>query len=198
MFVNSDEPRLGVMTQEEFIKQINAKQMTAFRELFREYYRYLVLYAIRFVQQPAVAEDIVQEVMTAVWESTKTYNSYYGFRSFLYDSVKHGCLNHLRHQEVEKRYCIQVLEENENNNDDYQLMKEEVYRKLYQAVNELPDRCREIFEFHLQGKKNEEIAELLNLSVLTVKTQKKKAMRYLRERLGSLYFVILYLLSTPN
>lgn len=186
---------LGEMRQDEFIRQINTKQITAFRELFREYYRYLVLYAIRYVEQQAVAEDIVQEVLTAVWESSKTYNTYHGFRSFLYDSVKNGCLNYLRHQEVEKKYCTRILEENEIMNDDYQLMKEEIYRKLFQAISELPERCREIFEYHLQGKKNEEIAGLLNLSVLTVKTQKKKAMRYLRERLGNSFVLVLYLIG---
>ena len=63
-------------------------------------------------------------------------------------------------------------------------MKEELYERLFSVVDELPPRCREVFLLHLDGKKNEEIAELLNISLLTVKTQKKKAMSYIRERLG--------------
>ena len=50
------------MQPEEFIDQINRKQMPAFRELFGSFYRYLVLYAMRYVRQQEVSEDIVQEV----------------------------------------------------------------------------------------------------------------------------------------
>lgn len=72
-------------------------------------------------------------------------------------------------------------------------MREEIYRRIYRVVEELPEGCRKIFEQHLKGRKNEEIAALLNISVETVKSQKKKAVRILRERLGSLYFLVVCL-----
>ena len=77
--------------------------------------------------------------------------------------------------------------------EDYRLMREEMYRALHRAVDELPERCRQVFKLHLQGKKNEEIAQILELSVETVKTQKKKAMYFLRERLGRLYYLLIIL-----
>ena len=89
------------MQPDEFIDQINRKQMPAFRELFGTFYRYLVLYALRYVKQQEVSEDVVQEVFIAIWESDKKYNSYHGFRAFLYDAVKNRCLNYLEHQNVE-------------------------------------------------------------------------------------------------
>lgn len=178
------------MIPEEFIKQINGKHIAAFRELFSVFYRYLVLYAMRYVRQQEVAEDVVQEVFVAIWESDKEYNSYHGFRAFLYDSVKNKCLNHLKHEEVERRHAEIMMQEQEEDDEDYRLMREEMYRELHRVVALLPDRCRAVFELHLQGKKNEEIASLLKLSVETVKTQKKKAMYFLRERLGQLYHIL--------
>ena len=62
------------MQPEEFIEQINRKQVTAFRELFGAFYRYLVLFAIRYVKQQEEEEDIVKEVFMAVWESDNKYN----------------------------------------------------------------------------------------------------------------------------
>ena len=181
------------MVPEEFIEQINGKHIAAFRELFRVFYRYLVLYGMRYVRQQEVAEDIVQEVFVAIWEGDKAYNSYHGFRAFLYDSVKNKSLNYLKHQEVERRYTEIMMQEQEEEDEDYRLMREELYRELHRVVDELPDRCRTVFELHLQGKKNEEIASLLELSVETVKTQKKKAMHFLRERLGRLYHILVAL-----
>lgn len=181
------------MIPEEFIEQINGKHIAAFRELFSVFYRYLVLYAMRYVRQQEVAEDVVQEVFVAIWESDKEYNSYRGFRAFLYDSVKNKCLNHLKHEEVERRHAEIMMQEQEEDDEDYRLMREEMYRELHRVVALLPDRCRAVFELHLEGKKNEEIAQALALSVETVKTQKKKAMHFLREQLGHLFHVLVAL-----
>ena len=182
------------MQPEEFIDQINRKQMPAFRELFGSFYRYLVFrIAYQYLFNKYDAEDIVQEVFIAIWESDKKYNSYHGFRAFLYDSVKNRCLNYLKHQEVERRHAEILLQEQDEEDEDHRLMREEMYRALHRAVDELPERCRQVFELHLQGKKNEEIAQMLELSVETVKTQKKKAMHFLREWLGRLYYLLMIL-----
>ena len=102
-------------------------------------------------------------------------------------------LNYLKHQEVERRHAEILLQEQDEEDEDYRLMREEMYRALHRAVDELPERCRQVFKLHLEGKKNEEIAQVLELSVETVKTQKKKAMYFLRERLGKSYCLLIVL-----
>ena len=169
------------------------KQTEAFRELFSEFYNSLVLFAMGFVEQQDVAEDIVQEVFIAVWERDARYPTYNAFRSFLYNSVKNASLNHLKHKNVEEKYLASLNLENEGDDIDLKMMEEELYRLLFKTIDELPDKCRNIFLLHLEGKGNEEIALLLNLSILTVKTQKKRAMSYIRERLGRVYFVMMSL-----
>ena len=173
--------------EEQFLQRINAKQPEAFRELFSEFYNSLVLFAMGFVEQQDVAEDIVQEVFIAVWERDAQYPTYNAFRSFLYNSVKNAGLN------VEEKYLASLNLEDEGDDIDLKMMEEELYRLLFKTIDELPDKCRNIFLLHLEGKGNEEIALLLNLSILTVKTQKKRAMSYIRERLGRVYFVMMSL-----
>lgn len=179
--------------EEQFLQRINTKQTEAFRELFSEFYNSLVLFAMGFVEQQDVAEDIVQEVFIAVWERDARYPTYNAFRSFLYNSVKNASLNHLKHKNVEEKYLTSLNLENEGDDIDLKMMEEELYRLLFKTIDELPDKCRNIFLLHLEGKGNEEIALLLNLSILTVKTQKKRAMSYIRERLGRVYFVMMSL-----
>ena len=67
------------MLPDEFIDQINRKQMPAFRELFGTFYRYLVLYALRYVKQQEVAEDVVQEVFIAIGRVIKSIIHITGF-----------------------------------------------------------------------------------------------------------------------
>ena len=184
--------------EEEFIRQLNAKQVEAYHYLFEELYAYLIVYAMRYVQQKEVAEDIVQETFVALWEKEKSYNSYIGLKAFLYDAVRNRALDYLKHKQVEDKYTSYVLIHcNDESDLDYKLMREEIYRELYRAVAELPTRCQEIFKLYMEGKKNEEIAQLLNLSPETVKTQRKIAMRLLRERLSGLAFTF-FLLMLPR
>lgn len=176
--------------EEDFIRQINLKKVVAFRMLFNEFYGALVVFAMRFVEQQEVAEDIVQDLFTAMWERDARYSSYPGLKTFLYNSVRNNCLDYLKHRNVEKKY-IDSLTFGEYATDelDDKIMKEELYRMLVMAIHDLPYRCREIFEMHMQGKRNEEIARMLGLSIMTVKTQKKRAVQYLKRRLGDAYMI---------
>ena len=77
----------------------------------------------------------------------------------------------------------EIIEEEDTN-------EEEVYRLLFRAIDKLPTRCREVFLLHMDGKKNEEIATLLGISIETVKTQKKRAIQFIKEQMGTCYFLL--------
>lgn len=186
------------MSDEQFLHRINEKDLDAFGKLFADFYNALVSYAVTFVGRQDVAEDIVQDLFVEIWERSAPFASYDGFKTFLYHSVRNTCLNYLKHEEVEKKYVATLSEYDENDDElDFKIMEEELYRLLFTAIDELPAKCRQIFKLHLEGKGNEEIATLLDLSVQTVKTQKKRAMAYLRERLGNVYFLLLAMQVIP-
>ena len=107
--------------EESFLQRINTKQPEAFRELFSEFYNSLVLFAMGFVEQQDVAEDIVQEVFIAVWERDAQYPTYNAFRSFLYNSVKNAGLNHLKHKNVEEKYLASLNLEDEGDDIDLKM-----------------------------------------------------------------------------
>ena len=160
--------------------------------LYRRYAPELVRYIRKYTEDQAAAEDIVQEVFITVWESKKVYNSYQGFKAYLYDLVQNRCLNYLKHKTVEEKYVSYVKVTEEEVEREYDLMQEEIYRELYLAVRELPEKCRGVFELHLEGKKNDEIAEILGISVLTVKSHKQNAIHFLKERIGNLFLLYWY------
>ena len=71
--------------------------------------------------------------------------------------------------------------------------KEEIYRQLFLAIDKLPPRQREVFLLCMEGKKNKEIAEQLQISAETVKMQKRRAIGRLREQLAPMALALLYL-----
>ena len=180
-------------SEQDFIRRINVKEEKAFHDLFTRFRSYLVLFAMRRVGELEAAEDIVQETFIVVWESKKVYNSYQGFKAYLYDLVQNRCANYLKHKAVEGKYASYVKASEEEAEGDYDLMQEEIYRELYIAIRELPEKCRSVFELHLEGKKNDEIAGTLGISVLTVKSHKQNAIHFLKERVGNLFLLYLYM-----
>lgn len=177
--------------QEDFLRHFNSKDEDAYYKLFQQFYRYLVLFAERRTENHKVAEDIVQEIFIKLWESPKQYNSLNGLKAYLYEAVDNRCADYRKHLIVEEKYTAFALYEQKF--QDFSIDQEEVYRELYAAINELPARGREVILLYLEGKKNQEIAEILDLSILTVKTHKKNAFRYLRNRLGNLFLLVILL-----
>lgn len=154
-----------------------------FKILFKEYFASLCLFATRFLADPELAKDTVHDVFISLWESSIQLNQLENEKGYLYTLVRNHCLDILRKQNVRKKYS-------ESNNwtkkesDDYleiEILREETYRLLEQAIDRLPERSREILQLKLAGYKNQDIAEKLQLSLNTINTLKKNSYKFLRE-----------------
>ena len=75
--------------------------------------------------------------------------------------------------------------------NDEVYVREDIYRQLFEAIDNLPPRQREIFMSVMEGKKNKEIAEALGISVFTVKVQRQRAMHTLRNKLTDKQWLLL-------
>ena len=170
------------MDRETFIQGINNRDIEAYKQLYDCHYRLLVSYAGNMLENRDICEDIVQDVIVGIWEAKMKFTAYPSFRTYLYNAVRNAALNHLKHQGVAEKY-LEYLAATYSPVDENEVNDEDVYQQLFDAIDRLPARCREIFLLHLEGKKNSEIAEVLQLSVETVKTQKKRALAHIREYL---------------
>lgn len=184
------------------IEKLNKHENGAFHSLYKRYYKALVCYAMQWIGSQEPAEDLVQDLFSTIWENQMTFLSLNSFHAYLYNSVKNASLNYLKHKNIEMFYAQQVKEdsvrpvpEEEEEEEDY--FEEELYRQLFLLVDRLPTRCREVFTLYMKGKKNEEIAEALQISAETVKTQKKRAMQFLRKNMG-IYSFLLLLTKLPH
>ena len=177
------------MTNNEIsIEQINKLDAAAFRLLYKNYYKALVCYAITIVGDSESAEDIVQELFSTIWEKKMLFRSLASFRAYLYNSVRNASLDYLKHKDVEGSYLQKMLDSHSTTfrmeEEEEGFFSEEVYRQLLQTIDALPDRCREVFLMYMA----------LHVSLETVKTQKKRAMSFLRKKLGSYHFLLLQML----
>ena len=98
----------------------------------------------------------------------------------------------LEHSKVVFEYAQKVIEKKKDSFFHDAVVEEETYRILAEAIDKLPDQMRAIRRLAMEGKKNGEIAEQLNVSVETVHTLKKIAYKKLRVYLKEYYYFLIF------
>lgn len=113
-------------------------------------------------------------------------------KAFLYTAVRNKALNELEHSKVVYEYAQNVIEKKKDSFFHDAIVEEETYRIVSEAINKLPDQMKAIMQLSLEGKKNAEIADRLNISTETVHTLKKIAYKKLRKNLKDYYYFLLF------
>ena len=172
----------------------------AFAYVFRMYYSPLLNYAGRILKDTELANDVVQECFCKLYERRKELKEELEVRPYLYKSVYNSCMDAIKHQKVRDNYINQELLDFyfskvvETPEAEQALLDEDLKGAIQDAINKLPERCREIFVLSkVDGLSNKQIAEQLNIAETTVKTQVQRAYRILRERLVPIFLLIEYL-----
>ena len=174
------------------IRHIHRGERKAFREVFENYFSALSAFGYKFVPDPSVVEDMVQEAFISFWEKRQDFNHINALKSFLYTSVRNKCLNHLKHQAVLKKHEPALAYELESDQHfAAHVIEEETFNQLFLEIKNLPESAREIMLLALNGLKNQEIADELNISINTVKTQKKIAYSKLKQKLEPRFETVL-------
>ena len=107
--------------------------------------------------------------------------------NYLYRACYNNTLLYIRNNQIHDTILSSLAEEEGVEDEDmiYALtVKEEIIRQLYCHIEELPAEQRRIILMRIEGYTWEEIAERLDISINTVKTQKTRSYKFLRERLG--------------
>ena len=124
-------------------------------------------------------------------------NIHLSIKSYLYKSVYNSCLNEIKHRKVVNNHIDRELldfyfsEIVQTPEAELALLGEDINNALREAIDKLPERCREVFVLSkMEELSNKEIAERLNISVKTVEVQMTKALSRLRGELEWLLCVI--------
>lgn len=153
---------------------------TDLKSLYKKYFRVLTAYAMKIVRDEHEAEDIVQEVFARLWARREKLYDHYSLMTLIYTSVRNLAIDRVKHQAVEKAYQEGVSMEAATDLEA-EMFAGEVYTRLFEYIDRLPCRQRTTILLAMEGKKNAEIAEEMQLSVETVKRHKHSAIETLRE-----------------
>ncbi|MFZ5999236.1 MAG: RNA polymerase sigma-70 factor [Bacteroidota bacterium] len=162
----------------------------SFEKLFKELFKPLCGFAMKYVSDLDESKNLVHEVFIALWEKQESLPPESNYKSYLYTSVRNRCLNYLRDRK--KMVSMELLAE-EAIEDDATMEAGELEKKIQEGISLLPEKCREVFELsRLEGLKYAQIAEKLGISVKTVEAQMSKALGILRAHLGEFLSLLFF------
>jgi RNA polymerase sigma-70 factor, ECF subfamily len=174
----------------------------AFELMFRKYFVHLCCFANKFVDDPDLAQEIVQDVFTKIWENREDIDPELPLKGYLFKIVRNLSLNKLQRRKVESKYTEiykQVYSDHSEFSVHESLLARELENNIAIAIDKLPAQCKKIFELsRSEGLKYSEIATTLNISVKTVETQMSRALKSLRYELSEYLTVIILLLIFNN
>ena len=171
------------MDYSAFIEGINTKSEKAWGKLYDHYYASLCSYVEKFLGDAGIAEDIVQECLIKMWNTSVTFPDVKSLSAWLYKSVYHASVSVLREKKLLERFQENWNEMQVSDEETAQDMAlcEEVISYFYELLYQLPVQQRDILLYSLQGLKVQDIAGIMDISENSIKTQKKRAYLFVRE-----------------
>lgn len=172
----------------EILEMLRFDRATGFRMLFDTYYMPLCLFAVRITDDFDVAEDIVQSLFVNFWERKIDKDIHNILYSYLFTSVRNNSLAYLK----QKHPSVICLDENESNMEsllrDFMMMENERdelrlrEEKLEEALKSLsPNEWKTLEEIVINEKSYKQVSADMAISINTLKTYLRRAMRKLRE-----------------
>jgi RNA polymerase sigma-70 factor (ECF subfamily) len=166
--------------------------IAALRELFNQTNKSLLKYSYSINHDRFLAEEVVQDVFVNLWNNRGNIEIKVSVKSYLYQSVHNLTINKIKQQKIKHNSVSmlvseefwQYLEETSPIDDSIieKLEADDLENIIRKAIESLPDQCREIFILSRNYQMtNSEIAQKMNLSVSTVKTQIYRAIDKVRE-----------------
>lgn len=193
------------LSEENLLDLIKNNQNEAFKFQAVKYYSRLLGYAIRFVQEKEIAEDIIQEVFISFWEKRHFLKSI-SLSSLLFCMVRNASINYLKQKVLVEKYPIEFIENIDGEEKLYTLdfalsadeetLYEDLKKRIQEALSVLPERSREIFLLsRFNGLKNKEIASKLDISTTAVEKHISKSLKkissYLKDNVDYNDYIII-------
>lgn len=171
----------------------------ALQLLLKQFYSPLCLFAERLLTDKAAAEDIVGESFIKLWNKRSDFETLQNIKAFMYITVRNACLNYLKQakrESLNQKQLAYITGEKEEFVLN-EMIRAEVLKEIMHEVDKLPEQCGKVLRLgYLEGLKNQEIADLLGISVHTVKNQKARAIQLLKVKLRDRDLMTFLLLCT--
>lgn len=167
------------------IRKLKLGDEAAFRAVFDSYHRQLHKVALNYLHDNELAEDALQEVFVKLWKYRPKLDPTQSLEGLLYTLIKNHVLSMIRanKRRINNKIAFSFLHVKNRNSPVEDAIVYSEYEVIFsKALEKLPSGKREVFWLRSQnGFTNQEVADLLNITVNTVKSQYYEACKFIRE-----------------
>ena len=178
-FIQENEDR-------ELFRRIKQGSEEAFRVVYGKYHRILYAVALKMLKDRSAAENAVQHVFVKLWIGRQEMTVMLSLRNYLYTMTRNYILNYLRSRNTELVHSYRLAQLIPEASDplDAQIEREDLLQMTQK---------RQVMYLRKAGYSNPEIAEMLNLSVNTVRSHYQEGVKLLKSRFGHIVLLIVIL-----
>jgi RNA polymerase sigma factor (sigma-70 family) len=179
---DQDTPNPSASRKEdsELIRKAVKGDQEAFRRLMDKYQPAIHHVISRMINDRTEVIDLTQETFVKAFSSLKSFNHMYAFSTWIYKIASNTCIDHLRKKKLQ---TFSIDQQTGSDGDDYSYeLPDATYRAdkeiitnqrsqlVIRAIDSLPQKYREVIVLrHLEEKNYDEIADILDLPLGTVK-----------------------------
>ena len=151
----------------------NDDDQIAFRQLFDLFYPRLLHFSYSFIRSSVLAEEIVLDVFSTIWQKRAMLNEVNDIENYLYTATKNRTLNAVRDRKKDffklEMDSIETAHIRTNHNPESELVCKELYEQINIAIESLPEKGLLIYRMVKEDDMNyKKVAELLDISPKTV------------------------------
>ena len=159
---------------------------SAFRAIYEQYYRYLVVSAFNVLGDRDVARDLAQDVFVEIWKKREAIQIRSGLKPYLRRAVVNKTLNYIKARRINFDDPDNLPEMTSTlDAADETVEASEMEKIIHAAIARLPERCRVVFTLcRLEKMSHKEISAQLGISTKTVEAQMTRALSTLRKAIA--------------
>lgn len=181
------------------VEQFKNGSMEAFEELIERYEAKVFNLAMRFTRNQEDAEEVLQDVFATIYKKIDGFQGKSAFSSWLYRIIVNAAFMKLRKRKQHNTVSIEDLspavkqvcldkEQIYGNRSDSMSINRELRDVIQTAIDKLPEQYRAVFVLRdVDGLSNQEVGEILQLSVPAVKSRLHRSRLMLRKKLQRYY-----------
>jgi RNA polymerase sigma factor (sigma-70 family) len=172
-----------ITSADELIDDLSKGNPEALGKLSNIFSPALLGFATKLLHEQFMAKDILQDVYLKLWQRQEKFDSLESVKKYLYVAVRNACINQNEKYRVRQGNVV-LSDQVEPDDVMRKLILSEYLGIIYQVVEELPDRLKQVFLLTFEdGLSPEEIAVGLNIPKQTVKNRKVEVYKILREKM---------------
>lgn len=163
--------------------QLKNGNIKVYEQLFKKYYRSLSIEAFYLLKDEMEAEDLVQTLFIEIWDRQLYRNINSSVRSYLHMAIRNKCLSAIEKNKNKQKRFDEYASTLEDRTDGNVIEMKETNGRINAIINELPIQRSTAFSLvYLENKKYKEAAEEMGISINSVKTHLKLAVKALQQK----------------